>query len=90
MNLRGADYFGGDSVVTARTRRRMATAPASGTNNVFVAHGNVIRAATGEYPGEAGAILFRPHGKGFSVHARVSPQDWAQLAARFAKSRRDE
>lgn len=88
MNLKVADYFAGEAEIAARTRRRLAIPPTTGTNTVLVAHGNVIRAATGEYPDEAGAVVFRPKGDGkFSVWARVSPKDWERLAAAFAKPR---
>jgi hypothetical protein len=59
MNLRVAEFFGGESAIAARTRRRLSTSPAPGANNVFVAHGNVILSATGEYPAEAEAIVVR-------------------------------
>lgn len=82
INLRVAQYFGGADAVAARTRARLAAVPAPGSNTVLVAHGNVIRHATGEYPGEAGAIVFRPDGAGgFSVRARLAPEDWTRLAS---------
>ena len=88
MNLRVSNYFGGESAIVARTRHCLSESPSPGTNTVLVAHGNVIRAATGEYPDEAGAVVFRPHGNGkFSVWARVSPKDWVRLAAAYAKPR---
>ena len=90
MNLRVADFFGGESSIAARTRQRLAISPQAGTNTVLVAHGNVIKAATGEYPGEAGAVVFRPDGNGkFSVLAQVSPKEWERFAATFAKPRGD-
>ncbi|MEX2162648.1 MAG: histidine phosphatase family protein [Sulfuricaulis sp.] len=90
MNLRVADFFGGESAIAARTRQRLSISPQAGTNTVLVAHGNVIRAATGEYPDEAGAVIFRPEGNGkFSVLAHVSPTEWARLAATFTQPRRD-
>lgn len=88
INMRVAEFFGGESAVAARTRRRLSLPPSAGTNTVFVAHGNVLRTATGEYPGEAEAIVFAPDGNGgFAVRARVSPEEWARLAAEFAKPR---
>ena len=81
MNLRAANYFGGADAVAARTRARLAQVPPAGGNTVLVAHGNVIRHATGEYPGEAGAIVFQPDGEGrFRVRARLAPEDWTRLA----------
>lgn len=86
MNLRVAEFFGGESTIAGRTRRRLAMPPKAGTNTVLVAHGNVIRAATGEYPGEGGAVVFHPDGNGgFSVRAQVSPAEWASLAAALGK-----
>jgi broad specificity phosphatase PhoE len=88
MNTRVATYFGGVAAVAERTRHRLSTPPKAGTNTVLVAHGNVLRAATDEYTGEAGAVIFRPDGNGrYSVVARVTPQEWQQLAARLAPRR---
>ena len=82
MNLRAAEYFGGREAVAERARKRLTIAPAKNTNTVLVAHGNVVRAATGEYPGEAGAVVFRPESDGsLSVIAHITPQEWARLAA---------
>lgn len=82
MNLRAARFFGGADAIAARARRRLSLPPEAGTNTVMVAHGNVIRRATGEYPAEAEAIVFEPEGNGkYSVRARVSPEEWARLAA---------
>jgi len=88
MNLLAAQFFGGESAITAHTRRRLSTPPPVGANNVFVAHGNVIRAATGEYPAEAEAIVFRPDGGGFSVRGRVPPKEWMRLAASLRELRK--
>ena len=88
INMRVAEFFGGRSAVATRTRRRLSLLPEAGTNTVLVAHGNVLRAATGEYAGEAEAIVFAVEGNGgFSVRARVSPKEWARLAAEFANPR---
>ena len=88
INMRVAEFFGGESAVATRTRRRLSLPPEAGTNTVLVAHGNVLRTATGEYPGEADAIVFALDRRGgFSVRARVSPKEWARLAAEFAKPR---
>lgn len=88
INMRVAEFFGGESAVATRTRRRLSLPPEDGTNTVLVAHGNVIRTATGEYPGEGEAIVFAVDGNGgFSVRARVSPDEWARLAAEFPKPR---
>lgn len=86
MNMRVAAYFGGRSAIVKTARARLATPPASGTNTVIVAHGNVARDSTPVYPGEAEGVVFRPNGSGgFSVVARVSPEEWARLANEFQK-----
>jgi broad specificity phosphatase PhoE len=86
MNMRVAEYFGGRSAIVKTARARFATPPASGTNTVIVAHGNVARDSTPVYPGEAEGVVFRPDGNGdFSVVARVSPQEWTRLANEFQK-----
>ncbi len=85
MNLRAAQYFGGRQAVAERARERLSVPPEPGTNTVLVAHGNVVRAATGEYPGEAGAIVFRPESDGsLSSIAHVTPAQWTRLAVEFA------
>jgi broad specificity phosphatase PhoE len=86
MNTRVAGYFGGVAAVAKRARKRLSIPPKAGTNTVLVAHGNVLRAATEEYTGEAGAVVFRPQSDGrYSVVAHVTPQDWQRLAAEFAQ-----
>lgn len=88
MNLRAAEYFGGRAAVAKQARKRLSILPTAGTNTVLVAHGNVVRAATGEYPGEAGAIVFHPESDGsLSVTAHVTPQEWVHLATKFADRR---
>lgn len=84
MNMRAAEFFGGRSAVAARARQRLSMAPEAGTNTVLVAHGNVLQAASDAHTGEAGAVVFRPDGNGrFSIVARISPKEWAQLATDF-------
>ena len=88
MNMRVADYMGGDDAVAARARQVIATPPPEGTNTVITAHGNLMRAATGHYVGEGGAGIFRPDGKGsFTFIAEVTPEQWTRLAGRFGKGR---
>lgn len=88
MNTRVASYFGGTAAVAERARNRLSMLPKAGTNTVLVAHGNVLRAATDEYTGEAGAVVFRPQGNGrYAVVARVTPQEWQRLAAKFVQPR---
>lgn len=81
MNLRVSEYFGGRDAVVARTRARLSTPPAPGTNNVYVAHGNVARQATEIYPGEAECLVFRPDAfGGFAFVGRIPPRKWRRLA----------
>jgi phosphohistidine phosphatase SixA len=85
MNMRAASYLGGREAVTRRAREVLSRTPAAGGNTVLVAHGNLMRAATGEYTGEAGAVVVRPDGQDFAVMATLLPDDWARLAERFAR-----
>ena len=82
MNTRVAEYFGGSAAIAERTRQRLSAPPLAGTNTVLVAHGNILRTATSVYPDEAEAIIFRPGGDAaYSVVGRITPQEWARLAA---------
>ena len=77
-----AAYFGGIEAIAARARQRLSTPPPAGTNTVLVAHGNVLRAATGVYPQEAEAIVFHPQGNArYRVVARLSLSIWEGLIA---------
>jgi len=81
MNLRSAEYVGGRDAAAGRLLRYLSSAPPSGTNTVIVAHGNLVRAATGAYPGEAGAVVFRPRpGDLPEVVAEIAASDWRRLA----------
>jgi hypothetical protein len=45
-----------------------------------------MRAASGEYTGEAGAAIFKPSGEGmFQLLAVVEPENWQRLANQYAK-----
>jgi len=84
INLRIAEFFGGKSAIAERTRRRLSMFPPAATNTVLVAHGNVLVTATDVYPQETEAIVFRPEGNGaWTFVARISPQQWARLAAGY-------
>jgi len=86
MNMRAADLVGGRAAVIARARAVLATPPPKGTNTVITAHGNLSRAATGVYPGEAGAGVFMADASaahGFRLVAELTPADWARLAERY-------
>jgi hypothetical protein len=81
MNLRVADHFGGRQAIARTARARLATAPAAGRNDVYVAHGNLAREATGVYPGEGEGLVFRPLGDGaFEFVGRLDPEQWRRLA----------
>ncbi len=76
--------MGGDEAVAARARRLIAESAPKGANTVMAAHGNLMRAATGHYVGEAGAGVFKPDGKGgFTFVAEVTPDQWGEWARRF-------
>lgn len=81
MNMRAAEYFGGRDAVIATARALLSTPPPAGTNTVIAAHGNVARAATPVYPGEAEGVVFRPSVNGeFSFVGRLAPEQWTTLA----------
>ena len=86
MNLRVATYFGGRGAIVRSAQMRLSTKPATGTNTVIVAHGNVAQAATPVYPGEGEAIIFQPDGEGgFRYIARIAPDDWPGIIARVPR-----
>jgi broad specificity phosphatase PhoE len=87
MNMRAAEYVGGRQAVIRRARRVLSEPPPPGANVIIVGHGNLMRAATGAYTGEGGSGIYAPRaesGKGFELVARLSPDDWTRLKARFA------
>ncbi|NIM28583.1 MAG: hypothetical protein GTO67_01315 [Gammaproteobacteria bacterium] len=84
MNLRVAEYFGGREAIAERARARFAARSMPGTNTILVAHGNVIRLATGVYPGEGECAVFRPlDGGGFEYVGGLRPEEWTRLAERL-------
>jgi broad specificity phosphatase PhoE len=84
MNLRAAEWVGGRDTAVDRAGRELSTPPEQGTNTVYVAHGNLMRAVTGAYTGEAGAVVLEPGGDGdLRVVATLMPDDWERLADRF-------
>lgn len=88
MNMRAAGYVGGREAVVRRARRVLSRRPPPGTNTIIVGHGNLMRAATGAYPSEAGSGIYapRPSGEpGFELVAQLEPEDWARLAKRLAE-----
>lgn len=87
MNMRAAEHVGGHQAVIRRAQRVLSEPPPPGTNVIIVGHGNLMRAATGAYTGEGGSGIYAPEpesGKGFELVARLSPDDWTRLKARFA------
>lgn len=85
MNMRVAEYFGGRDAVVRTARELLSTPPSPGTNTVIAAHGNVARAATPVYPGEAEGVVFRPEGNGeFTFVGRLTPEQWTALASEAA------
>ncbi|MEQ9169689.1 MAG: histidine phosphatase family protein [Rhodospirillales bacterium] len=86
MNLRSQAYVGGHDAAVKNARAHFTRPLASGTNRVIVGHGNLMRATTGQYTDEAGAVVLRPDpgsGLGFVFVAQVTPQDWLRLAEEF-------
>jgi len=87
MNMRAADFVGGREAVIRRAQRVLSRPPPPRANVVIVGHGNLMRAATGAYAGEAGSAVFAPAPEsdaGFALVAELLPADWTRLAARFA------
>lgn len=91
MNMRAAELVGGRQAVIEAARRLLSVPPKAGTNNIFIAHGNLMQATLGVYAGEMGAAVVAPEGDGdLRVVARLDPQALEALAAAFippAKSR---
>ena len=86
MNMRAASFVGGTEALVARARQFLSIPPPEGTNAVFVAHGNLMRATSGAYTGEAGAVVFAPRGGGrIDVAAQLDPEQWETLARRFGR-----
>jgi len=86
MNLRAQDFVGGHDAAVKNARALLARPPAPGANRIIVGHGNLMRAATGQYTDEAGAVVVRPDpgsDLGFVFVAQVTPQDWLRLAEAF-------
>lgn len=85
MNMRAAGWLGGAEAVVERARQALATPPPEGTNAVYVAHGNLMRAVSGAYTAEGGAIVLAPLGGGrFQRVAQLRPHDWQELAEAHA------
>ncbi|WGD55240.1 histidine phosphatase family protein [Bradyrhizobium sp. CB1650] len=63
-------------------RKLLETPPLSGTNNIVVAHSANLKEAAGIWPQPEGvAYIFQPRQNGgFTVVARVGPEEWSELA----------
>ncbi len=64
MNLRSEAFVGGRDAIVMRARKRLAARPATDVNDMFVAHGNLGRAATGQALGEGEVLVIAPLGNG--------------------------
>jgi len=87
VNLRSAEFAGGNDAAIRRAQAVLSQAPAAGSNRVIVGHGNLMSAATGVTAGEGGSAVYRPAPggvRGFELVARLTAEDWEKLAANFA------
>lgn len=64
MNLRAAAFVGGGEAVVARARKLLSEPPETGVNDLFVAHGNLGRAAMGASLAEGEVLVVAPRGDG--------------------------
>lgn len=82
MNLRSADFVGGREAVVTRARKRLSTLPGEGHNALYAAHGNLGKAATGEYLGEGELLIVAPRGGGkFAIEGRLKLADLEKLVS---------
>ncbi|MDX1575151.1 MAG: histidine phosphatase family protein [Kiloniellales bacterium] len=84
MNMRAAELVGGREAVIRRAQDVFSRTPPPGTNVVIVGHGNLMRAATQAYAAEGGSGIYAAmpgSDPGFQLIARLSPDDWMNLAA---------
>lgn len=83
MNLRSASYAGGRDAVVARTRKRLSQPPGDGSNTLYAAHGNLGKAATGEYLKEGELLVVMPKGQaGFEIEGRLLLAELEKLTPR--------
>lgn len=83
MNLRSAHYVGGRDAVVARTRALLSRKAGEGLNALFAAHGNLGKAATGEYLAEGELLIVAPLGQGrFEIAGRIKLLELERLAER--------
>jgi phosphohistidine phosphatase SixA len=75
--VRGGPAQPNDPTRYAALRRLLGEAPAPGTNDVIVSHGNPFYALAGPpYLAEGEAAVVQPAGEGFRVVARIRVDEW--------------
>jgi len=80
INLRVAEYFGGQDAIVETAKALLASTPDGETNTLIVSHGNVAREATPVYPEEGEAIVFQADGKGnFRFIGRLTAEGWKRI-----------
>lgn len=74
LNFRAASFVGGSKAVVARARTLLSGPPEAGVNDLFVAHGNLGRAAleTSLAEGEMLVVAPRSHGR-FEAAGTLTP-----------------
>jgi hypothetical protein len=83
MNLRSEAFVGGRNAIVDRARKRLSQSPAAGVNDLFAAHGNLGRVATGQNLGEGDVLIIAPHGNGqFDIVGTLTPANLRSLAQR--------
>jgi phosphohistidine phosphatase SixA len=76
--VRGGPARPEDPARYAALRSLLGQAPAPGTNDVIVSHGNPFHAVAGPpYLAEGEAAVIQPSGEGFRVVARIRVDEWA-------------
>lgn len=84
MNMRAASFVGGEEKLVKSAKQFLSNPPPEGTNAIFVAHGNLMRAISDAYTIEAGAVILKPKGEGNIENVAVlDPADWKNLASLF-------
>ena len=66
-----------------RAKRVLSEPAPAGSNVIIVGHGNLMRAATGAYTGEAGSGIYIPAPESetdVELVTKLSPEDWTRLA----------
>ena len=80
MNMRTANYVGGQAHVIKMARNRLSSSPEAGRNNLYSAHGNLAQAATHHYPEEGEILVFKPApSRGFLLVGRIPVAKWSTL-----------